>query len=75
MSSRRKPTPTDDLPARLSQPARRALLAAGYTRLEQLTQVSARDLLKLHGVGPSSLPTLRAALAEHGWSLAGEEDA
>lgn len=75
MSTRRKPTPTDDFPARLSGPARRALLAAGYTRLEQLTQVSAHDLLQLHGVGPASLPTLRAALADRGWSLAGEEDA
>jgi hypothetical protein len=72
MSSPGKPTPTDDLPARLSRPARSALLAAGYTRLEQLTQVSARDLLKLHGVGPASLPILRAALAERGWSLAEE---
>ena len=33
-----------DLPADLASPARRALAAAGYTRLEQLTQISEAEL-------------------------------
>ena len=41
-----------DLPANLAGPARRALAAAGYTRLEQLTQISEAELRRLHGMGP-----------------------
>lgn len=62
-----------DFPRELSQPARRALAGAGYTRLEQLTQVSAADLLKLHGMGPKALEQLRRALAGQGLALVGEK--
>jgi DNA-directed RNA polymerase alpha subunit len=61
-----------DLPAKLSKPAWRALTGAGYWQLEQLTTVSATELLKLHGMGPKALDQLRAALAERGLALAGE---
>jgi hypothetical protein len=46
----RKPRDRDDseLPAALAAAAQRALAGAGYTRLEQLTTVTAADLLKLH---------------------------
>ncbi len=54
-----------DLP-KLASPARRALDAAGYTRLEQLTQVSEAELKKLHGIGPNAIEALRKALAEKG---------
>lgn len=60
-----------DLP-KISQPAWRALTGAGYWRLEQLTAVSAADLLRLHGMGPKALGVLRTALAERGLALAGE---
>ncbi len=62
-----------DLPPGLSKPATRALIAAGYTRLEQFTQVSAASLLKLHGMGPKALERLRSALAARGLSFADEE--
>jgi DNA-directed RNA polymerase alpha subunit len=52
-----------------SNPATSALLEAGYTRLEQLTQVTEADLLKLHGMGPKAVRLLREALAEKGWSF------
>jgi hypothetical protein len=58
------------LPAALSKPAQRALTAAGYTRLEQLTNVSEADLQQLHGVGPKALEQLRQALAACGLSFA-----
>jgi DNA-directed RNA polymerase alpha subunit len=61
-----------DLPAGLAAPARRALAAAGYTRLEQLTQVTAADLLTLHGMGPTALEQLRRALAERQLAFANE---
>ena len=50
-----------DFPADLSQPARQALAAAGYTRLEQLAGVSAKHLLALHGIGPKTIRQLRPA--------------
>ncbi len=51
---------------KLGAPARRALSAAGYTRLDQLAQVSERDLTKLHGMGPSAITALREALQKRG---------
>jgi NAD-dependent DNA ligase len=46
--------------------AARELALAGYIRLEQLTKVSEKDLLRLHGVGPKALRILTQALAEKG---------
>jgi len=59
-----------DLPPKLGAPAERALAAAGYMRLEQFTQVSEADLLKLHGVGPNAVGKIRSALAAKGLSFA-----
>jgi DNA-directed RNA polymerase alpha subunit len=58
--------PASDLPPKLGNPARRALAAAGYTRLDQLATVSEADLKKLHGVGPKALDQIRRALAAKG---------
>ena len=43
----------DALP--ISNPARRALAAAGLERLEDLTRVSEKELMRLHGMGPKSV--------------------
>lgn len=59
-----------DLLAGMGQPALRALNAAGYTRLDQLTKIKAADLLKLHGVGPKALGVIRKALDARGLSFA-----
>ena len=56
----------DHFPRGLAQPALRALFAAGFTSLEQLTKVSERQLLDLHGMGPNALKTLRTALVAKG---------
>ena len=56
----------DELPRTIGAPATRALTGAGYTTLDQLTRVSARDLLKLHGVGPRAIRVLGAALEARG---------
>lgn len=58
------------LPATFSKPAQRALAAAGYTPLEQLSPVSEAELLKLHGMGPKALAQLRQALAEQDMAFA-----
>ena len=52
--------------AGLSAPARRALERAGITTLARLARTSEAQLLALHGVGPTSLPVLRAKLADAG---------
>jgi hypothetical protein len=57
-----------DLP-KLAAPARRALAAAGYTRLEQLSGVSESELLALHGMGQNAMQVLRVALEERHLSL------
>ncbi|MEV7007757.1 helix-hairpin-helix domain-containing protein [Streptosporangium sp. NPDC051022] len=56
---------TDDLP-KIGAPARRALLGAGYARLEQLTEVTEAELLALHGMGPKAARILRVTLEERG---------
>ena len=53
----------------LSAPARRALEGIGITSLKQLSGLSETELLKLHGMGPASIPVLKKALKEQGLSL------
>jgi hypothetical protein len=55
--------------ALLSGPARGALEHAGITTLTKLSQYSEREILKLHGMGPKSMPILRQALREAGLSF------
>ena len=58
----------DELP-RIGAPATRALTSAGITRLSQLTDHRAEELLKLHGMGPRAIKILRQALADQGLSF------
>ena len=58
----------DDFP-KLSAPARRALSGTGYTRLDQLAQVSEADLERLHGMGPTAITALREALHQRALSF------
>ena len=62
-----------DLPIGLSAPARRALVGAGYSRLEQLSRLSEAELKQLHGVGPNAINLLRRALDAKGLSFADEK--
>ncbi|MBI5933218.1 MAG: DUF1801 domain-containing protein [Chloroflexi bacterium] len=59
---------SSDLP-RIGAPATRALEAAGYTSLKQLTKVSEAELAQLHGMGPKALGILREALKAQGLSF------
>jgi hypothetical protein len=71
--TRRIPWPTTSTsnPQATSQPI--SLAAAGYTRLEQLTQISEAELRRLHGMGPKALDQLRRALAAGGRTFADAE--
>ncbi len=59
-----------DLPHERAAPARRALVGAGYVRLEQLTNLSEAEVKQLHGIGPNALKQLRCALEAKGLSFA-----
>lgn len=58
--------PKDGFLSLLSAPARRALENEGIITLKQLAKHTENEILKLHGMGPASMPTLRKALAEDG---------
>lgn len=51
---------------RLSAPARRALENKGINTLEALAALTVQEVMQLHGMGKSSIPTLEAALKEKG---------
>ena len=54
---------------KIGAPATRALEAAGYTNLKQLTKVTEAELAQLHGMGPKALMILREALKAEGLSF------
>jgi uncharacterized protein YdhG (YjbR/CyaY superfamily) len=54
---------------KISAPATRALVAAGFSRLEQLTKITEAELSQLHGMGPKALRILREKLKEKGMSF------
>ncbi|MED2037002.1 RNA polymerase alpha subunit C-terminal domain-containing protein [Bacillus wiedmannii] len=55
--------------SRLSSPARNALQHHGIHTIEELSKYSEKEILKLHGMGPASMPKLRNALEEKGLSF------
>ena len=54
---------------KIGAPATRALEAAGYTNLKQLTKVTEAELAQLHGMGPKALGILRDTLKVEGLSF------
>ena len=61
--------PKDGFLALLSAPARRALENKGISTLAQLSTFSEKEILQLHGIGPSSIPVLQNAMKETGLSF------
>jgi DNA repair protein RadC len=70
MTVKRSGQSESDLPAKLSQPAQRALAGAGIKNLRQLTKFSEAEIKQLHGIGPNAISQLQAALAANGLSFA-----
>jgi DNA-directed RNA polymerase alpha subunit len=60
--------------SKLSNPARNALIAKGITTLTELARYTEREILKLHGMGPASMPTLRKELKDAGLSFKAAQD-
>ena len=55
---------------RASRACTTGLEGAGYTSVEQLSDLSLDELKKLHGVGPKAIHIIRDALEAVGMSLA-----
>jgi DNA-directed RNA polymerase alpha subunit len=58
--------PKDGFMASLAAPARRALENAGIKTVQHLSRYTEKKILELHGMGPSSIPKLKAALKQEG---------
>ena len=61
-----------EFPHGIGKVATRELALNGYTRYDQLTGVTAAELLRIHGIGPKAIRILREELSARGLSFAGE---
>lgn len=59
----------DNFPTGLARPALRALVAAGFSSLDELVVISAQELAALHGMGPKGVRLLNEALQARGLAL------
>jgi hypothetical protein len=66
--------PTTDLrtefPPRMGKVSRRELALAGFTRFEELTKTTPKELLAIHGVGKKAIDILREELGSRGMTFA-----
>ncbi|WP_096271266.1 RNA polymerase alpha subunit C-terminal domain-containing protein [Paucisalibacillus globulus] len=58
--------PKNGFLSKLSSPARNALLHEGIDTVQKLAMYSEKEILQIHGIGPASLPVMRASLEEEG---------
>lgn len=58
--------PQADFLNTISAPARRALESQGIVTLIKLSKWSEAEILKLHGIGPSTIPRLKEVLKSKG---------
>ncbi|MGE7775619.1 RNA polymerase alpha subunit C-terminal domain-containing protein [Chitinophaga sp. NPDC101104] len=58
--------PHDGFLAAFSAPARRALQSLGIDTPGKLSKYTQKEIMSLHGMGPASLPKMKAALQEKG---------
>ena len=50
----------------LAAPARRALAQAGYTRIEQFSELTEAEVRQLHGMGPKAIEQISPCPRRHG---------
>lgn len=61
--------PASGFLSELSAPARRALVNEGITTPGKLAKYSLEEILRLHGMGPRSIPILKKALRSEGMAF------
>lgn len=59
----------DSFLSMLSEPAKRALQNSGIDTVEKLSKFTEKEILRLHGIGKSSIPKLLDALKAKGLSF------
>lgn len=62
----KKRKPANEWMSALSAPARRALENNNLTSLKKIANCTEKEILTLHGIGPSALPKLKTALQAAG---------
>ncbi|MGD6871054.1 RNA polymerase alpha subunit C-terminal domain-containing protein [Sutcliffiella horikoshii] len=55
--------------SKLSSPARNALIQKEVDTVQKLSKYTEKEILNFHGIGPASLPIMRASLEEEGLSF------
>ncbi|WP_042150179.1 RNA polymerase alpha subunit C-terminal domain-containing protein [Paucisalibacillus sp. EB02] len=63
--------PKNGFLSKLSSPARNALIHEGIDTVQKLAMYTEKEILKIHGIGPASLPIMRNSLEEAGLSFKG----
>ncbi|WP_245821865.1 helix-hairpin-helix domain-containing protein [Lentzea waywayandensis] len=63
---------TTEFPRTIGKVAARELASNGYMTFDSLTKVSAKTLLKIHGVGPKAVRILGEELAAQGKAYAAD---
>ncbi|NED93807.1 hypothetical protein G1H11_00570 [Phytoactinopolyspora alkaliphila] len=71
MSDNAEAEPAEFSP-RIGTVAHRELRNHGYTRYVQLTRMTTRELLRIHGIGPKAIRILGEELAARGLSFAAD---
>lgn len=61
-----------EFPYGIGRVAKRELAANGYTRYDHLTTTTAKDLLRIHGIGKKAIGILREELASRGLGFSDE---
>jgi predicted RecB family nuclease len=61
--------PKDSFLSLLGAPARRALERENIKTLEDLAKWSEKEIINLHGIGPSTIPKLKKSLSEYNLSF------
>jgi predicted flap endonuclease-1-like 5' DNA nuclease len=59
-----------EFPHGIGRVAKRELAANGFVRYDQLTGISRRELLAIHGIGPKAVRILDEELARQGRAFA-----
>ncbi len=64
--------PVDGFLSLIAAPARRALERENIRTLEELAMWTEKEIVSLHGMGPSTIPKLKKALEDRGLAFKSE---